>query len=132
MSDVDQDDERALARVRDVCLRFPEADEAELQDRPLFHVHRKRFAIFNGSASPPRPRWEGSGRSVHVATDPREHEALLQDPRFAPSPHHGHRGWVMLRLGSIDVDWDEVAELLETSYRQVAPRRLVAELDAQE
>ena len=124
-------DARALARIRDVCLRFPEADEAELQGRPLFHVHRRRFALFNGDGSPPRPRWDGSGRSVHFLTDAHEREALRQDPRFMASPHHGDRGWMALDLGCCDdIDWGEVAELLETSYRLVAPRRLVAALDA--
>ena len=123
-------DERTLARIRDICLRFPEADEADLQGRPLFHVHRKRFALFNGHDSPPRGRWDGSGRSVHFVTDPQERDALRQDPRFRPSPHHGDRGWMALDLGSPAVDWGEVAELLEASYRLVAPRRLVAELDA--
>jgi predicted DNA-binding protein (MmcQ/YjbR family) len=125
----ERDDERALTRLRAVCLRFPEADEAMLQGRPLFHVHRKRFALFNGLASPPRPRWAGCGRSVHFVTEPHERQALLGDPRFSSSPHHGDRGWMALEL-SPPVDWDEVGELLETSYRQVAPRRLEIELDA--
>jgi predicted DNA-binding protein (MmcQ/YjbR family) len=125
----ERDDARVLARIRAVCLRLPDADEATLQDRPLFHVHRKRFALFNGLTSPPRPRWAGSGRSVHFATDPHEREALGQDARFSVSPHHGHRGWMALDLTVAPADWEEVAELLETSYRQVAPRRLVIELD---
>jgi hypothetical protein len=31
-----------------------------------------------------------------------------------------------LRLDSRDVDWDEVAELLESAYRQVLPRSSMA------
>ncbi len=120
----ERDDERALARIRAVCLRFPEADEAELQGRPLFHVHRRRFALFNGEGSPPRRRWDGSGRSVHFVTDPAERDALRQDSRFRPSPHHGDRGWMALGLTTDDVDWDELAELLETGYLRVRPRRL--------
>jgi hypothetical protein len=54
---------------------------------------------------------------------------LGQDPRFVPSPHHGHRGWVALRRDGDGVDWDEVAELIEAAYRHVAPRRLVERLD---
>jgi predicted DNA-binding protein (MmcQ/YjbR family) len=30
----------------------------------------------------------------------------------------------------VPVDWDEIAELVTDAYRTVAPRRLVAELDA--
>ena len=34
-----------------------------------------------------------------------------------------------LDLERDDVDWDEIAELLETAYRQVAGRQLIEELD---
>jgi predicted DNA-binding protein (MmcQ/YjbR family) len=123
------DDDRELSRIRRICLRFPESEEAELQGRPLFRVHARRFALFNGNNSPARPRWNGFGRSVHFVTDPQEREAIGQDPRFAISPHHGDRGWVALDLEADEIDWDEVAELLETAYRQVARRQLVDELD---
>jgi predicted DNA-binding protein (MmcQ/YjbR family) len=111
------DDDRDLERIRAICAAFPEAEEDVLQDRPLFHVRRRRFAIFNGEDSPPRPRWNGCGRSLHLLTDPKERDALGQDERFSPSPHHGDRGWFMIRLHS-NVDWAELAELLEAAYRQ--------------
>ena len=45
---------------------------------------------------------------------------------FVP-PYVGHRGWIGVRL-DVDVDWAEVAHLVETSYRLTAPRGLVARL----
>jgi hypothetical protein len=30
----------------------------------------------------------------------------------------------------LEVDWDEVAGIIEDAYRMVAPKKLVAELDA--
>ena len=125
------DDADALRRIRAICRRFPSVEEAALQDRPLFRVGSRRFAIFNGDGSPPRPRWQGVGRSLHVLTDPAEREALTQDSRFRPSPHHGDRGWLALRLDPGEVDWQEVAELLESAYRQAAGRRRVARWDGQ-
>lgn len=117
-------DAEVLDRVRSLCRRLPGADEGALQDRPLFRVGRRRFAIFNPAASDTRPRWSGSGRSLHFLADPQEIDALRQDDRFAPSPHHGDRGWLALRLDDVgSVDWVEVAELLEFAYLQVAPRR---------
>jgi predicted DNA-binding protein (MmcQ/YjbR family) len=116
------DDAVVLSRVRRICLGFAGAEEGELQDRPLFHVRRRRFAIFNGSGSPPRARWAHSGRSLHFLADPLELDALRADRRFAPSPHHGDRGWMAVRLDRGDVDWTEVAELLDAAYRQVVPR----------
>jgi predicted DNA-binding protein (MmcQ/YjbR family) len=102
------DDADALRRIRAICRRFPSVEEAALQDRPLFRVGSRRFAIFNA-----------------------EREALEQDPRFRPSPHHGDRGWLALRLDPGEVDWQEVAELLESAYRQAAGRRRVARWDGQ-
>lgn len=122
-------DARDLARIRRICVRFPEVEEAELQDRPLFRVRAKRFAIFNGELSPSRPRWREFGRSLHFVTDPEERRALGDDGRFRVSPHHGDRGWMALDLERPDVDWDEIAELLEAAYRHVASRELVAMLD---
>ena len=39
-------------------------------------------------------------------------------------------GWVGVRLDVPDVDWAEIADLVQDAYRQVAPKRLVAQLDA--
>ena len=108
-------DEEALARVRAICLALPDVSEGQLQDRPLFHVRRRRFAIFNGDSSPARPRWDGCGRSLHVLADADEVDALRADARFRASPHHGDRGWFALALDD-DTDWTEVAELLSSAH----------------
>jgi predicted DNA-binding protein (MmcQ/YjbR family) len=124
VGDVPHDVDRlVLARVREICRAFPGAEEGDLQDRPLFHVKRRRFAIFNGASSPARPRWAGAGRSVHFLSDPAERDALRADPRFTPSPHHGDRGWLAMRIDVDTVDWQEVTELLESAHAQVIPRR---------
>jgi hypothetical protein len=48
--------------------------------------------------------------------------------RFFVPPYVGPRGWLGVRL-DVDVDWQEVAGIVEDAYRMVAPRRLVAALD---
>lgn len=112
------DDDAVLTELRRICRRLPGTEEDTLQDRPLFHVRRRRFAIFNGEDAPPRKRWLGSGRSLHFLADPDERDALRHDDRFTPSPHHGDRGWFALALTD-DVDWTEVAELLAQAHAQV-------------
>ncbi len=124
------DDEEILRRLRGICRTFPGADEGKLQDRPLFRVGTRRFALFNGAEAPPRPRWSESGRSLHFLSDPLDLDALRQDPRFTASPHHGDRGWLGLRLEQRELDWSEIVELLESAYRQVAGRALLEEFDA--
>jgi hypothetical protein len=126
--DADADAE-VLARLRALCRDWPEVEEVELQDRPLFRVRRRRFAIFNGAAAPERPRWRGCGRSLHVLTEPSERDALRADPRFVASPHHGDRGWLACALDLRTVGWTEVAELLESAYRQAAPRAVLDAMD---
>ncbi len=116
-------DEIVLGRIRAICERFDDVEEVALQDRPLFGVGRHRFAIFNGETSPGRPRWNCSGRSLHFLADADELEALRDDVRFAVSPHHGSRGWFALGIGDPDAaDGTEIAELLESAHRMVAPR----------
>jgi predicted DNA-binding protein (MmcQ/YjbR family) len=113
-------DEAALSRIRVICQRLDGSDEGELQDRPLFRVGRRRFAIFNGATSPPRPRWKSAARSLHFIAAPDELDALRHDERFSESPHHGNRGWLALRLDDpVNADWTEIAELLESAYRQI-------------
>lgn len=116
-------DQEVLAKIRAICATFEGSAESLLQDRPLFHVSRRRFAIFNGDSSPSRPRWNASGRSVHFLSDPAEREALLQDPRFTRSPHHGDRGWLAIRVDPDAVDWQELTELLHAAHEQVVSHR---------
>lgn len=116
-------DEIVIGRIREICRPLAGADEGELQDRPLFRVGRRRFAIFNATTSPSLPRWNGSGRSLHFLADPAELHALSHDVRFSASPHHGTRGWLALRIDDPEtVDWAEIAELLESAHRLVARR----------
>ena len=117
------DDDVLLESIRRIVSPWEGVEEALLQDRPLFRVGRRRFALFNGSGSPARPRWDGCGQSLHFLADPVEAEALRHDPRFAASPHHGDRGWMRCRLDAPDVDWREIAELLEQAYRMVAKEK---------
>jgi hypothetical protein len=58
-----------------------------------------------------------------------ERPALLEEPRFYVPPYFGPSGWVALDLTAAPVDWQEVAELVETSYRQVALVRMLKVLD---
>ena len=120
-----------LEKIRMICRHFPEAEEGSLQDRPLFHVRRRRFAILNEETAPYRKRWEGYGHSLHFMTDPAKRAKLARDQRFRTSPHHGFRGWMALDLAA-GSDWTEIARLLAAAYRTVAGKELVAEMDRME
>lgn len=55
---------------------------------------------------------------------------MSEEPqRFFVPPYVGPSGWLGVRL-DVDVDWDEITRIIEDAYRKVAPRRLVALLEA--
>jgi len=64
----------------------------------------------------------------------RRYQMLVDaDPeRFFVPPYQGPFGWIGVRLDvddDDDVDWSELAELVEDSYRLAASKKLLAMLD---
>ncbi|MDQ1684142.1 MAG: hypothetical protein QOC82_879 [Frankiaceae bacterium] len=113
-------------RVRAICLGFPEVMEKTTHGAPGFFV-RKQFAMLW-----PLGHHDNQFPHVWCAAEPGVQEALIatSSTRYFRPPYVGHRGWVGIHLDG-DVQWDEVAELLEDAYRHVAPARLVTILDDQ-
>ena len=64
------------------------------------------------------------GRSAMVKAEREELPALLADSRFSPAPYLARGGWVVLDLTNGAPDWDEVDELIRTSYCLIAPKSL--------
>ena len=115
-----RDDDPYLADLRRLALALPETVEVEAWGRPTFRAGKKIFAIFTGLNE--------ERYSVVFRPDDDERPALADDPRFYVPPYWGPSGWLALDLTAAPVDWDEVAELLETSYRHVALKRMIAQL----
>lgn len=111
-----------LDDLRRICLALPEAAEVEAWGRPTFRGGKKMFAMF--------VHQDGHGFAVAFKPDDEERPALVDDPRFYVPPYLGASGWLALDLTVAPVDWTEVAELLEASYRQVALKRMLEELEA--
>lgn len=126
-------DDPLLVRLRKICLGFPDASEKVSHGRPNWYT-TKVFAGFGGSVKGDHAD-PLLGRALLFLPDPQEARALEQDERIHIPAYVGHRGWRALPLdrdgrGPDAVDWDEVAELVESSYRQLAGVRRVARLDA--
>lgn len=115
-----------LARVRGIALAFPGSDEKESHGRPAFFT-RKVFAYYGGSRKVER-EWVQHDQSIVFLPAPEERPALEADTRFWIPAYLGPSGWLGLDLAT-GSDFDEVAELVEESYRATAPKRLVAGLD---
>lgn len=123
------DDDPGLAELRAIALALPGAEEKVSHGRPTFRA-KKIFAAFGGSEklSPGNHRQVPS--ALIFTPDAADLPAIDQDPRFFVPAYYGPYGGRAIDLAAPDVDWDEIAELVDASYRMIAPKRLVAELDA--
>ncbi len=115
-------DDPFLARLRQLCLALPEAAEKDAHGHPSFYT-KKVFAIFGGVVKGDHysDRW---AQSVLVLPDLLTREAALSDERFFVPAYYGPYGWIGLDFRAAEVDWDEVGDLVEQSYRNTAPARL--------
>jgi hypothetical protein len=118
--------EAALKRVRKICLALPEVSERLSHGAPSFFIREKKtLCMFVDDH-------HGDGiLGLWCPALPGVQEELVQSEpdRFYRPPYVGPSGWIGVRLDR-DVDWDEIAEIVEDSYRKVAPKTLVRQLDA--
>lgn len=121
------DDDPVLARVRELALALPDADEKVSHGRPAFFT-KKVFAYYGGSLKVDG-EWVQHPTSIMIQPDTDDRAALVDDPRVFVPAYLGPSGWLGVDLDDT-TDWDEVAELLDASFRLTAPRRAVAVLDA--
>ena len=110
-----------VVRVRELCMPYPGATEKESWGRPTFRVGRM-FAVIGSTMDDPL--------TLMIKADPEERLALLEDPRFFVPPYYGPDGWLGTALAGAHVDWTLLAELIDSSYRLLAPKRLLTELDS--
>ena len=113
-------------RVTEICLTYPDASVEEGGEHRIYRVRARTFAYFLHDH-------HGDGETaVSIKIEPGMNLSLIEsDPaRFYFPSYVGPRGWVSLRLIGRDVDWEEVEDLIEMSYRLVAPVTLVRQLDA--
>lgn len=107
--------------VRRLALALPATTEKPSYGTPGFRVRDRLFA---------RIREE---RDVLVVWcgGLEEKELLIasESARFFTTPHYDGHPTVLVRLGAVDTT--ELAELLDASWRLRAPKRLVAEVDAE-
>ncbi|KWX68088.1 MmcQ/YjbR family DNA-binding protein [Mycobacterium sp. NAZ190054] len=123
------DDDMGLTEVRDIALGFPEAFEKVSWGRPTFCAP-KMFAIYGGSVKGAvKGEYTQYPHSVLVKVDDSDRRALEQDRRFFFPAYLGPFGWLGLDLTAAKVDWVEVTELLDASFRMTASRKSIARLD---
>lgn len=115
--------EPIVNRLREICLAFPEAEERPFggHTAPAFRVREKLFVMT--SEYPPFSlvcKAAPGAQAVLVGSNPE---------RFFVPKYVGSKGWIGVNLDAVE-DWEEIAGLIAESYRLIAPRRLVALMDA--
>src|SRR2546423_6196045 len=116
-----------VERVRAICLALPEVTERLSHGTPAWFVRdRTGFVTL----------WHRGHHDVgypHLwcaAAPGAQQELIAAAPeRFFRPAYVGGRGWVGVRLDG-EGDWTEIAGLCADAYRTVAPKGLVARLDA--
>jgi len=112
-----------LLRLRALCLALPEVTEKRSHGEPTWFVRR----VFVTYAD----RHHDDRLAFWCAAPPGAQEALVsaRPAQFFRPPYVGGRGWLGVYL-DMRQDWDEIAEIVTDAYREIAPRRLLARLDA--
>jgi hypothetical protein len=118
--------DQLLDRIRQMCLAFPETNERPSHGMPTFFVRdRKSFVTFTDNH-------HNDGRLALWCHAPEGVQAMLVESnpqQFFVPPYVGHRGWIGVRLDR-HPDWDVITDIIGDAYRMVAPKRLIADLDA--
>lgn len=113
--------ERTLEKLREISLGLPETSERLSHGAPSFFVREKRCFLMVLT------NHHGDGRfAIWCAADQGVQRMLVDaDPeRFFVPPYVGHRGWLGVRLDR-ELDWNELAGIVEDAYAEVAPAKLV-------
>ena len=118
-------DPEKTERVRRLCSRLPGVTERPSHGEPAWFVGGKQFATTADHHHDDR-------LGLWCAAPLGAQEALVESApeRFFRPPYVGQRGWLGVYLDVDPVDWEELAAIIESAYRQVAPKRLLAELEA--
>ena len=113
-----------LDRIAAIALRFPEATRVDVEawdGHPTFRVRDKTF-VFAAN----------DGSSLTVKLDKEEAAAVVAtEPGAEPAGYGlGRAGWVSIKLTADAPPVEVLEDWVEESYRQVALKRLIKELDA--
>lgn len=111
-----------LDRLTALALALPESKRELSGSHASFRVRKKTFAYFLNNH-------HGDGIvavTCKVLSGENAALAKAQPKRYYLPAYIGPRGWVALRLDLPKIDWQEVRDLLLTSYLLTAPKRLAA------
>src|SRR4051794_40554437 len=106
-----------LATARKIILSMPEAEESRHMGHPDFRVNNKIFATL----------WPTEARAVLKLSLPDQVVLLKTSPDAFSTNAWSKHGWTNVHLRHIDAKI--FRDLVEDSWRSVAPKKLVARSD---
>jgi hypothetical protein len=120
--------EDPIERLRQLCLGLPEVTERLSHGEPSWFVRGAKLFVTTSD------HHHDDRVAFWCAASPGAQDVLVAaaPERFFVPPYVGHRGWLGVWLDTDALDWDEIAGLVLDAYRHVAPRRLLAQLDAEQ
>ncbi len=117
-------DDPAYARFKQICLALPETKVTMTWGAPHIRVGEK---IFTGwGLAEDEKSWSFSAK---IDKD-KQAAMVASDKRFTVAAYVGKHGWVSVEIRKGKENWGEIAALVEESYRNIAPKKLVAQLGA--
>ena len=125
-----RDPAHLLGRLRTLALALAETDERESHGSPGFRVGGEKtgkyFAYFADQhhGTPHIALLVRTGSMDELLNLVESQPAVYFKPAY-----YGASGWVGIILNRPGVDWDDVAEWLQRSWRMVAPKRLTRMMD---
>jgi hypothetical protein len=105
--------------VRRIAMALPDAtEEIAWEHETTWRVRGKIFVM--GTA-------ESGQVAVKTSTEEQAELVAARPQTFEVAPHVGRYGWVKVTLSTVDSD--ELGELVVEAWRQIAPKRMVADYD---
>jgi len=115
-----------VERLRTLCLALPAVTERPTHGEAGFFIRDKKLFVSVDD------HHHGADRLAFwcPAYSGVQEELVAENPvQFFRPPYVGTRGWLGVRI-DLDPDWSEIDEIVRDAYRCVAPKTLIAQLDA--
>ena len=121
----------ALDEVRIIALALPDVTERFSHGAPAFYVRKRALCYFHDAEFGADERitlWCPSPPGVAGDVVAAEPERFFHPQ---PSASGVFSTWLGVYLDNTDeeIDWTEIAGVIEDAYRLIAPKKLVAQLD---
>ncbi len=106
---------KIVGQLRTLCLALPETSESLQFGQPCWRAGKKTFcSVHRYQRRLTLSAWVGVEQQVN----------LTFSPRYRIPAYSGGNGWIELDMED-EVNWAEVAALLDTSYRHFALQRML-------